>query len=80
MSRDPRRTSVTIAGHLAVGMGLGSGLALILLMRSHPPILQLLLDGSSPILAPALYIGIFAMTFGLGSVVTGLALDETDEQ
>jgi predicted MFS family arabinose efflux permease len=61
---------------LAIGVGLGAALALVLLFSSHPPILQLLLNDSSPTLAVALYVGIFAMTFGLGSTVTGLVLDD----
>jgi predicted MFS family arabinose efflux permease len=78
MPRSPTSTSST-AGHLAIGLGLGVGLALVLLSSSHPPIFQLLLNDSSPTLALALYIGIFAIAFGLGSTATGLLLDETDE-
>jgi hypothetical protein len=79
MSRSPTSTSSAIAGHLAIGMTLGAGLALVLLSSSHSPVFQLLLNDASPTLALALYIGVFAMTFGLGSTVTGLLLDETDE-
>jgi hypothetical protein len=70
----------SIAGHLALGVALGAVLALALLLRGDPPLLQLLLDSSSPSLGLALYMGVFAMTFGLGSTLTGLLLEEADEQ
>jgi predicted MFS family arabinose efflux permease len=72
--------SVVLAGHLAIGMVLGAVFALVLLFSSDPPILQLILNGSSPALALVLYIGVFAITFGLGSTLTGLVLDASDEQ
>ena len=75
MPHIPTSTTSTI-GHLAIGMGLGVALALVLLFSSHPPPFQLLLNDSSPTLALALYIGLFALTFGLGSTVTGLVLDD----
>jgi hypothetical protein len=79
MPRSTASTRSSIAGHLAIGISLGAGLALVLLTGSHPPFFQMLLNDSKPTLALALYIGVFAMTFGLGSTVTGLLLDATDE-
>jgi hypothetical protein len=80
MPRSPKSESVTIAGHLAIGVALGAVLALGLLLSSDPPLLRLIRDGSSPTLALALYIGVFVMTFGLGSTLTGLVLEETNKQ
>jgi hypothetical protein len=80
MPRRQMSAHARIAGHLALGVALGAVLALALLLRGDPPILQLLLDGSSPSLGLALYMGVFAMTFGLGSTLTGLLLEEADEQ
>jgi hypothetical protein len=65
--------------HLAIGMALGTALSLALLFSRNPPILQLILDGSSPALFLAIYIGVFAITFGLGSTLTGLLLEAADE-
>jgi hypothetical protein len=78
MRRTPS-APVAIAGHLAIGMAVGVVLALGLLLGSDTPIFRLIFDGSSPVVALALYFGLFAMTFGLGSTLTGLLLDATDE-
>jgi hypothetical protein len=80
MTRRPKSEFVKIAGHLTVGMSLGAVLALVLLLSSDPPILRLILNGSSPAQALALYMGVFVMTFGLGSTLTGLVLDETEKR
>jgi hypothetical protein len=80
MPRSQSSVHVKIAGHLAIGVALGAVLALVLLLSSDPPILRLILNGSSPALALALYIGVFVMTFGLGSTLTGLLFEDTDEQ
>jgi hypothetical protein len=72
--------SVRVAGHLAIGVALGAVLALVLLLGRDPPFLRLILDGSSPELSLALYVVIFVTTFGLGSTLTGLVLEETEKQ
>jgi hypothetical protein len=80
MPNGPKSAAAAIAGHLAIGAGLGAALALALLLETDPPIFRLVFAGSSPALALVLYIGVFVITFGLGSTLTGLLLDETDEQ
>jgi hypothetical protein len=80
MPRSPKSAFVGTAGHLAIGVGLGAVLALVLLLGNDPPILRLLANDSSPAAALALYVGVFVMTFGVGSTLTGLMLDETDKQ
>jgi hypothetical protein len=80
MPRTPRSESLAIAGHLAIGMALGAVLALGLLVSSDRPIFRLIVEGSSPAMALSLYFGVFAMTFGVGSALTGLLLEATDEQ
>jgi hypothetical protein len=80
MPRSPNSVSVRVAGHLAIGVALGAVLALVLLLGSEPPFLRLILDGSSPALSLVLYVVIFVITFGLGSTLTGLVLEELKKQ
>jgi hypothetical protein len=80
MPRNQKAVSLSIGGHLAMGMTLGAVFALVLLFGSDPSILRMILDASSPALVLALYIGVFAMTFGLGATLTGIVLEAADEQ
>jgi hypothetical protein len=80
MPRNQKAASLSIGGHLAMGMTLGAVFALVLLFGSDPSILRMILDASSPALVLALYIGVFAMTFGLGATLTGIMLEAADEQ
>jgi hypothetical protein len=81
MPRNPKSISVAMAGHLAMGMVLGTAFALVLLLFSRdPPILHIILDALSPAVAVAFYIGLFAITFGLGATLTGLMMEAAEER
>jgi hypothetical protein len=80
MPRKEKAASLSMGGHLAMGMTLGAAFALILLFSSDSSILRMILDNSSPALVLALYFGVFAMTFGLGATLTGIVLEPADEQ
>jgi hypothetical protein len=56
MPHKRRSMHVRIAGHLFGGVAPGAIVALVLLLRSYPPILRLTVEGSSAVLGLALYL------------------------
>jgi len=70
--------AVSIGAHLVIGMALGAVFALVLLLSVGRSVLDLIFADSSPALVMALFVGVFAMTFGVGATLTGIALDRSD--
>ena len=80
MQPNPKKASLALGGHLAIGLLLGALFAIALPFCGDFPVFDLIAAGSSPRLVLAMYVGVFAMTFGIGATLTGLVLQATDEQ
>lgn len=69
----PKGVSVRdISGHLAMGAGLGTFLALTLLVADSRSIFSMIVDSAVPELTILAFLGIFAGTFAVGATLTGL--------
>ena len=79
MQRETKEISMALGGHLTIGLVLGAVFALVLPLCSDLTIFALIRSGPSPRLVMAMYIGVFAMTFGIGATLTGLVLEMTEE-
>ena len=73
MKPKPKGVSVRdITGHLAMGAGLGTFLALTLLVADSRNIFAMIVNSATPELTMMAFLGIFATTFAVGSGLTGL--------
>jgi hypothetical protein len=70
--------ALSLGGHLVMGMVLGAVFALVLLLSVERSVLDLMFADSSPALV-ALFVGVFAMTFGVGAMLTGIVLDRSNQ-
>ena len=61
-----------LAGHLAMGASLGTGLALVLLMMDTGRIIEMIVSSAHPRMTTLVFVGVLGSTCAVGATVTGL--------
>ncbi len=61
-----------LAGHLAMGASLGTGLALVLLMMDTGRIIEMIVSSAQPRMTTLVFVGVLGSTCAVGATITGL--------
>jgi hypothetical protein len=81
MQAGPGRSLLrALAGHLAMGGGLGAFLAVSLMIGDGRPIAAMILNSAAPGLTTLVFVGIFASVFAVGAAITGLLFVSMEEK
>ena len=69
-----------LAGHLAMGACLGTGLALALIMMDTGRILEMVVSSAQPRITTLVFVGVLGSICAVGATITGLIfmLEEDD--
>ncbi len=80
MPSKPQVTFGELAVHLAMGVGLGTMLALLLITMNAADIFGMIRNTSDPVTTLGLFIGGLASSFGIGATLTGLIFTQMEKQ
>jgi hypothetical protein len=69
-----------MAGHLAIGVGLGTLLALLLIANNSAHVLDIIERASEPSALLTVLICGFASTFGIGATITGFIFTQLERR
>ena len=61
-----------LAGHLAMGASLGTGLALVLLMMDTGRIFEMIVSSAQPRITTLVFVGVLGSICAVGATITGL--------
>jgi hypothetical protein len=61
-----------LAGHLAMGASLGTGLALVLIMMDTGRIFEMIVSSAQPRITTLVFIGVLGSICAVGATITGL--------
>jgi hypothetical protein len=61
-----------LAGHLAMGASLGTGLALALIMMDSGRIFEMIVNGAQPGMTTLVFVGVLGSICAVGATITGL--------
>ena len=79
-ARTPGFLLRAVSVHLAMGMGLGTVLALTLIVSDARNIFDMIVQSSVPMLTLSVFVGMCGAIIGVGSVLTGLIFTLMDER
>ena len=61
-----------LAGHLAMGASLGTGLALVLLMMDTGRIIEMIVSSAQPRMTTVVFVAVLGSICAVGATITGL--------
>jgi hypothetical protein len=61
-----------LAGHLAMGASLGTGLALALIMMDSSRIFEMIVSSTQPRITTLMFVGVLGSICAVGAAITGL--------
>jgi hypothetical protein len=67
-----------LAGHLAMGAGLGTMLALALVVSNAGGLFGMIINGGAPATMLGVLVGVLAAMFGVGAALTGMIFIEME--